>query len=49
MYHPEARELGQPYFCRTLPASRRIVEEYLTELQDTFPEADGMYLEIGCE
>jgi hypothetical protein len=49
MYHPEAREVGQPFFCHTLPASRRIVDEYLSELHDTFPEADGMYLEIGCE
>ncbi len=49
MYHPEARELGQSVLCRTLPASRRIVDDYLSELHDAFPEADGMYLEIGCE
>jgi hypothetical protein len=49
LYHPEAREVGQPHLCRTLPASRRIVDEYLSELHDTFPEADGMYLEVGCE
>ena len=49
MYHPDARELVDPHLCRTLPASRRIVGEYLTELYDTFAEADGMYLEMGCE
>ena len=49
IYHPEAREAGQPYLCHTLPASRHMVEEYFAEFYDTFPEADGMYLEIGCE
>src|SRR5262249_13041443 len=49
LYHPDTRTLLDPHLCHALPASRRIVAEYFTELYDTFPEADGMYLEIGCE
>jgi hypothetical protein len=48
-YHAEFRDIGVPYMSRTLPASRQAMKSYLLELYDTFPEADGMWLEIGDE
>lgn len=48
-YNADYRELGIQHMCRTLPAARRAMQSYLMELYDTFPEADGMWLEIGCE
>lgn len=48
-HHDEVRELGIDHMCRTLPAAQKAMQAYLTELYDTFPEAKGMWLEIGCE
>ena len=48
-HHPEFRNLGIPYLSRTLPAARQAMKRYLQEMYDTFPEADGMWLEIGDE
>lgn len=48
-HHAEVRELGIPHMCRTLPAAHAAMQRYLLELYDTFPEAKGMWLEIGCE
>jgi hypothetical protein len=47
--HPEFRDVGIPYMSRTLPAARQAMKSYLLELADAFPEADGMWLEIGDE
>lgn len=47
--HPEFRNLGIPYMSRTLPAARVAMKRYLHEMYDTFPEADGMWMEIGDE
>lgn len=48
-HHAEVREVGIPHMCRTLPAAHQAMQRYLMELYDTFPEARGMWLEIGCE
>ncbi|HZT30842.1 MAG TPA: hypothetical protein VFA33_13210 [Bryobacteraceae bacterium] len=48
-YHAEFRDPGVPYMSRTLPAARQAMKRYLHELYDAFPEADGMWLEIGDE
>jgi len=48
-YHAEFRDIGVPYMSRTLPAGRQAMKSYLLELHDAFPEADGMWLEIGDE
>ena len=48
-FHPEFRDVGIPYMSRTLPAARQAMKSYLLELADAFPEADGMWLEIGDE
>jgi hypothetical protein len=47
--HAEFRDIGVPYMSRTLPAARQAMKSYLLELYDAFPEADGMWLEIGDE
>jgi hypothetical protein len=41
--------VGIPYMSRTNPKSRAAMKKYLHELYDAFPEADGMWLEIGDE
>ena len=48
-HHAEVREVGIQHMCRTLPAAQEAMQRYLMELYDTFPEAKGMWLEIGCE
>jgi hypothetical protein len=48
-YHAEFRDPGVPYMSRTLPTARQAMKSYLMELYDAFPEADGMWLEIGDE
>ena len=48
-YHADFREVGFPYMSRTRPAARLAMKNYLLELYDAFPEADGMWLEIGDE
>ncbi len=48
-YHSELRDPGIPFMSRTLPAARQAMKRYLLELYDAFPEADGMWLEIGDE
>src|SRR5207302_10797870 len=48
-YHSDFREVGVPYMSRTNPKSRAAMKKYLHELYDAFPEADGMWLEIGDE
>ena len=47
--HPEAAAKGKGGLCPSNPTARRLMMEYLTELYDTFPEADGMFLEIRDE
>ena len=47
--HLQARGLEAGWMCLAAPESRRIMKEYILELADTFPEADGLSLEIGCE
>jgi len=48
-HHDEVRELGIQHMCRTLPAAHKAMNAYLLELYNEFPEAKGMWLEIGCE
>jgi len=48
-YRADLRDPGIPYMSRTLPAARLAMKQYLLELYDAFPEADGMWLEIGDE
>jgi hypothetical protein len=48
-YRSNLRDVGIPYMSRTLPAARLAMKQYLMELYDTFPAADGMWLEIGDE
>jgi hypothetical protein len=48
-YRPDLRDIGIPYMSRTLPAARQAMKQYLMELYDAFPDADGMWLEIGDE
>ncbi len=48
-YNADYREVGVQHMCRTLPAARKAMKSYLMELFDIFPEAKGMWLEIGCE
>jgi hypothetical protein len=47
--HPETAALPKGRgkgLCPSHPTSRQLMAEYLTEMYDTFPEADGMLLEI---
>src|SRR5581483_5418901 len=48
-YHADLRDVGIPYMSRTLPKARQAMKSYLMELRDAFPDADGMWLEIGDE
>ncbi len=48
-YRADLRDVGIPYMSRTRPAARAAMKQYLHELFDAFPEAKGMWLEIGDE
>ena len=47
--HLQGKGMEAGWMCVAKPESRRIMRDYILELADTFPEADGLSLEIGCE
>lgn len=48
--HPETKAVGSTGgMCPSNPLARKLNLEYLTEMYDAFPEADGMFLEIRDE
>ena len=53
--HPETKAVGATVnyrgggMCPSNPLSRKLNMDYLMEMYDTFPDADGMFLEIRDE
>lgn len=47
--HPEAAAKGAGGLCPAHPTARQMMMDYLTEMYDAFPDADGLFLEIRDE
>jgi len=46
---PDSKAVGSGGMCPSNPLARRLNMEYVLEMLDTFPEADGLFLEIRDE
>jgi len=47
--YPETKAVGSGGMCPSHPRARELNQDYLLEMFDTFPEADGLFLEVRDE